>query len=64
MLHLGTLLIKTYLKCVDIISKQSYLSKTFSLIKMMYVSLGQSYEIKLKKLGDLTDFQGKYLRVS
>ena len=24
---------------------------------------GQSYEIKLKKLGDLSDLQGKFLRV-
>ena len=29
----------------------------------MYFS-GQSYEIKLKKLGDLSNFKGKYLRVS
>lgn len=29
---------------------------------LTYLNQGQSYEIKLKKLGDLSDFQGKYLR--
>ncbi|XP_062601121.1 alpha-globin transcription factor CP2-like [Saccostrea cucullata] len=31
---------------------------------LTYLNQGQSYEIKLKKLGDLSDFQGKYLKVS
>nr|XP_022340381.1 transcription factor CP2-like isoform X1 [Crassostrea virginica] len=29
---------------------------------LTYLNQGQSYEIKLKKLGDLSDLQGKYLR--
>ena len=32
--------------------------------KSISLFVGQSYEIKLKRLGDLSEFQGKYLRVS
>ncbi|XP_071156951.1 transcription factor CP2-like isoform X2 [Mytilus edulis] len=29
---------------------------------LTYLNQGQSYEVKMKKLGDLSDFQGKYLK--
>lgn len=32
-------------------------------VNVVSLVLGQSYEIKVKKLGDLSDFQGKLLRV-
>ena len=30
---------------------------------LLFVCAGQSYEVKLKKLGNLSEFQGKYLKV-
>ena len=40
------------------------MSEYFRIITIVHVLIsGQSYEIKLKKLGDLSDFDGQYLRV-
>ena len=48
--------------------KKSLFSVTWRVLKFksayVFLFAGQSYEIKLKRLGDLSEFQGKYLRVS